>query len=68
MLGILLLIVGIGMLWAAFLKLESPEAVQRVHAVALWVAGVALVAKESRFRYMLAVAKRVKSSMLVANA
>ena len=67
-LGILLLIVGVGMLWAAFLKLVSPEAVQRVHVVALWVAGVALVAKETLFRYMLAVAKRVKSSMLVANA
>ena len=68
MLGILLLIVGIGMLCAALLKLESPEAVQRLHAVALWVAGVALVARETRFRYMLAVAKRVNSSMLVANA
>ena len=35
---------------------------------ALWVAGGALVAKELLFRYMLSVAKRVKSSMLVANA
>jgi cation diffusion facilitator family transporter len=48
-------------------KLEAPESVQ-VHVVALWVAGGALVAKELLFRYMLAVAKRVKSSMLVANA
>jgi hypothetical protein len=32
------------------------------------VAGGALVAKELLFRYMLSVAKRVKSSMLVANA
>jgi cation diffusion facilitator family transporter len=32
------------------------------------VAGGALIAKELLFRYMLAVAKRVKSSMLVANA
>jgi cation diffusion facilitator family transporter len=32
------------------------------------VAVLALVAKEGLFRYMLAVAKRVKSSMLVANA
>ena len=39
-----------------------------MHGIALWVAAVALVAKESLFRYMLAVAKRVKSSMLVANA
>ena len=67
-LGLLLLGVGLGMLWAAFLKLESPEAVPQVHVAALWVAGAALVGKELLFRYMLAVAKRVKSSMLVANA
>jgi cation diffusion facilitator family transporter len=68
LLGALLLAVGAGMLWSAFLKLEQPETVQKVHVVALWVAAVALIAKESLFRYMLAVAKRVKSSMLVANA
>ena len=67
-LGALLLAVGLGMLWSAFLKLERPEAVQKVHVAALWVAGGALVAKELLFRYMLSVAKRVKSSMLVANA
>ncbi len=67
-LGALLLAVGVGMLWSAFRKLESPETVAQVHAVALWVAGGALVAKELLFRYMLGVAKRVKSSMLVANA
>lgn len=67
-LGVLLLSVGVGMLWAAFRKLEAPDTVQKVHIVALWVAVAALVAKELLFRYMLAVAKRVKSSMLVANA
>jgi cation diffusion facilitator family transporter len=67
-LGSLLLAVGIGMLWSAVLKLQSPETVPTVHGVALWVAGAALLAKETLFRYMLAVAKRVKSSMLVANA
>lgn len=67
-LGGLLLAVGVGMLWAAVRKLESPESIPTVHATALWVAGVALVAKETLFRYMLAVAERVKSSMLVANA
>jgi len=67
-LGILLLGVGLGMLWSAFLKLEQPAAVPVVHIAALWVAAGALVAKELLFRYMLAVAKRVKSSMLVANA
>ena len=67
-LGALLLAVGIGMLWSAFLKLEQPQTVPTVHFAALWVAGAALVAKELLFRYMLSVAKQVKSSMLVANA
>jgi cation diffusion facilitator family transporter len=67
-LGMLLLAVGVGMLWSAARKLEAPETVATVHIVALWVAGGALIAKELLFRYMLGVAKRVKSSMLVANA
>ncbi len=67
-LGVLLLAVGVGMLWSAFRKLESPETVASVHVAALWVAGAALVSKELLFRYMLRVAKRVKSGMLVANA
>jgi len=67
-LGVILLAVGVGMLASAFHKLEAPETVPQVHLSALWVAGAALVAKETLFRYMLAVAKRVKSSLLVANA
>ncbi|HOB03125.1 MAG TPA: cation diffusion facilitator family transporter, partial [Casimicrobium huifangae] len=67
-LGVILLAVGAGMLWSAAVKLENPEAIPQVHIVALWVALGALVAKELLFRYMLKVAKRVKSSMLVANA
>jgi cation diffusion facilitator family transporter len=67
-LGALLLAVGVGMLWSAVVKLQAPEDIARVDLIALWVALGALVAKESLFRYMLAVAKRVKSSMLVANA
>ncbi|HMA06970.1 MAG TPA: cation diffusion facilitator family transporter, partial [Ramlibacter sp.] len=67
-LGGLLLAVGVGMLWSAVRKLQDPETIAQVHIVALYVAGGALVAKELLFRYMLWVAKRVKSSMLVANA
>jgi cation diffusion facilitator family transporter len=66
--GVLLLVVGVGMLWAAVGKLESPDTVATVHISALWVAAGALVSKELLFRYMLRVAKSVKSSMLVANA
>ena len=67
-LGVILLAVGVGMLWSAAVKLENPSSIAQVHIIALWVALGALVAKELLFRYMLAVAKRVKSSMLVANA
>jgi cation diffusion facilitator family transporter len=67
-LGALLLAVGVGMLWSAVRKLEAPGAVQTVHVIAVWAVGATLIAKELLFRYMLKVAKRVKSSMLVANA
>jgi cation diffusion facilitator family transporter len=67
-LGMLLLAVGAGMLWSAVQKLQAPESIPSVHIAALWVALGALAAKELLFRYMLAVAKRLKSSMLVANA
>jgi cation diffusion facilitator family transporter len=67
-LGLLLAGVGIGMLWNAIFKIEHHEAIPSVEVTALYVAVAALVAKEALFRYMLAVAKRVKSGMLVANA
>ena len=67
-LGVLLIMVAVGMLWAAFEKLKNPHEIPTVHGAALWVVGLALVSKELLFRYMLKIAKRVKSSMLVANA
>ncbi|MGE5469324.1 MAG: cation diffusion facilitator family transporter [Bacteroidota bacterium] len=67
-LGSLLLAVGGGMIWAAVHKLQAPASIPTVHLLALWVALAALVVKEGLFRYMLAVAERVRSSMLVANA
>jgi divalent metal cation (Fe/Co/Zn/Cd) transporter len=48
--------------------MQQPDDIPQVHIVALWVALAALVIKELLFRYMLAVATRVKSTMLVANA
>jgi cation diffusion facilitator family transporter len=62
-----LLAVGVGMLAAAFIKLHTLSA-SSVQLAALWVALASLVAKELLFRYMLRIAERVRSSMLVANA
>lgn len=67
-LGVLLIVVAVGMLWAAFEKLKNPHEIPTVHGAALWIVGLALISKELLFRYMLKIAKRVKSSMLVANA
>lgn len=67
-LGGLLLAVGVGMLWAAAGKLQNAGQIVPVQMAALWVALAALAAKEALFRYMLAVAERVRSTMLVANA
>ncbi len=67
-LGMLLLAVSLGMVWAAVNKLQDPEDIPVVHQSALWVAAVALLAKETLFRYMLAVATRIRSTMLIANA
>jgi len=66
--GGLLIAVAIGMLWTAFEKLKDPSSIPNVHSSALLIACIALIAKETLFRYMLRIAKQVKSSMLVANA
>lgn len=68
MLGALLLGVGLVMLWSAVVKIEDPSLVPQVKPIALWVAIATLIAKEALFRYMLAVATRIKSGMLIANA
>ncbi|HLS16669.1 MAG TPA: cation diffusion facilitator family transporter [Paenalcaligenes sp.] len=66
--GAILVIVGAGMIWNGINKLQQPGALDKVGMIALPVALVAIIVKESLFRYMLRVAKRVKSTMLVANA
>lgn len=67
-LGVLLLAVGAGMLWSAFNKLQTPEAIEKVHYAAIIAAVLTLACKELLFRYLLRVGERVRSSMLIANA
>jgi cation diffusion facilitator family transporter len=67
-LGTFLALLGVVLLVAAAMRLQHPDAVRVVHPLALAIAIFALIAKEGLFRYMLAVAKRVRSQMLVANA
>jgi cation diffusion facilitator family transporter len=68
LIGILLFLVGVGMLFGAGKKILLAQEGFPVKEAALWVAILALLSKEILFRYMLSVAKSVKSSMLIANA
>ncbi len=67
-LGTFLAVLGVILLVAAAMRLQHPEALRAVNPLALAIAVLALLAKEGLFRYMLAVAKKVRSQMLVANA
>ena len=67
-LGIMMGVMGLALLYAAGSRLQHPQQIQQVHVMTLWIALTTLLAKELLFRYMIAVAKRVRSQMLVANA
>lgn len=67
-LGVALLAVGVGFLWAAGSRIERLDQLPAIDPLALWVAIFTLCAKELLFRYQMAVAKRVRSQMLMANA
>lgn len=67
-LGALLVGTGAALLVSAGARLQNVEHLPDVHAVALWVALATLAAKEGLFRYMLRVAERLRSPLLVANA
>jgi len=67
-LGVVLLGVGLGMIWAAAIKLEQPSLIVPVHKVALFAAVACLIIKELLFRYLRRIANRSKSTLLMANA
>jgi cation diffusion facilitator family transporter len=67
-LGVFLVGLGVALLWGAGVRLQTPNALQKVHVATLWIGLLTLIAKESLFRYMMAVAKRLRSQMLMANA
>lgn len=67
-LGISLTLVGGGILLAAGQQLQHMETVPPVEMLALWIALATLVAKEGLFHYLKAVAKRLRSKVMLANA
>ncbi len=67
-LGCVLLITGTEMILKAVERLQSPELLHTIGALGLAVALFGLISKEILFRYLLHVATRLRSSMLIANA
>ncbi len=67
-LGLLLAGTGAVILWSAAVRLQHLDDLPNVAPIALWTALVTLLAKEGLFRYMLRVAEKLRSPMLVANA
>lgn len=68
LLGGLLVATGGALLISAGSRLGQLGSMPAVAPMALWAALATLVAKEALFRYMLSVAQRVRSPMLIANA
>ena len=67
-LGAILVLTGVGIMYGAAIKLENLGNTPPVTSLALWTAGLALIAKEGLFRYMLKVGEQLRSPMLIANA
>lgn len=67
-LGLLLTGTGVGILVSAAGRLQDLGSLPPVGVAAMWAAVATLIAKEGLFRYMLKVAERLRSPMLVANA
>ncbi|WP_412478792.1 cation diffusion facilitator family transporter [Azonexus sp. IMCC34839] len=67
-LGISLALIGGGILWESGLRLQHIEALPAVEYSALWVAIATVVSKEGLYRYLIGVAERLRSQLLIANA
>ncbi|MEW6165602.1 MAG: cation diffusion facilitator family transporter [Pseudomonadota bacterium] len=67
-LGISLTLVGGGILLTAGQQLQNMGAVPAVEPLALWIALLTLAAKEGLFHYLKAVAERLHSAVMMANA
>jgi cation diffusion facilitator family transporter len=67
-LGLLLAITGGGILISAAQRITELNSAPIIGMGALWAALLTLAAKEGLFRYMLRIAERLRSPMLVANA
>ncbi|MFH1658840.1 MAG: cation efflux protein [Rhodocyclaceae bacterium] len=67
-LGTSLTLIGGGILWESGMRLQHIEALPTVQYSALWVAVATVIAKEGLYRYLIRVAERLRSQLLIGNA
>ena len=67
-LGLSLVAIGAGILWESGMRLQHVDVLPAVQMAAFWAAVVTVVAKEGLYRYLIAVAKKLRSQLLTANA
>jgi cation diffusion facilitator family transporter len=67
-LGAALALIGAGILWESGLRLQHIESLAVVEMSAFWVAIATVFAKEGLYRYLILVAERLRSQLLIANA
>lgn len=67
-LGISLSLIGGGILWESALRLQYVEALPAVEMSAFWVAVATVVSKEALYHYLIRVAERLRSQLMIANA
>lgn len=67
-LGASLAVIGGGILWESGMRLQHAEALPVIQMSALWVAIATVVAKEGLYRYLIQVAERLRSQLMIANA
>lgn len=68
LLGSSLVLIGAGILWESGLHLHQIEALPTLEWSALWAAVATVLAKEALYHYLIAVARRLRSQLLTANA
>lgn len=67
-LGGFLIIVAVGIVWDAFLRMFSPERLLEPSAITLMAAAFSILANEGLFQYTFRIGREIKSNLLVANA
>ena len=67
-LGTSLALIGGGILWESGMRLQHIETLPAVEISALWVAIATVISKEALYRFLIRVAERLRSQLMIANA